>query len=508
MAGARRAAPDRRRPGARLGGRLAGAASSIRTCCRRCRRSCGILWRLLHDADFLADVRITAIECLLAFAIVVPLGLAVGFLIGESQRLEAHARRSAAIADVGAEIGVPAGVRADVRHRHRPEGDLRQSCSPSSSWCRPGSRRCIRCRRAGHGGARRSGRRARRSIGRIYLPAMAPLIVGGIRLGLIFVVHGVVFAEMYGSTGGIGRSILTWGEAFQMDYLLAAVLLVLVATVVRQRVDPGGREPDARPHRSRRVSASADADVVVAREVTKSFAATAAGPFAALDHVSFDRAGGKIRLDRRPERLRQVDPAADRRRARRPRPRARCWSTASTSMTPRPDKIGIVFQEPLLLPWKTRAGERRVSAGAARRAGGGAAARARELLALVGLADFADSLPHQLSGGMQQRVAIARGLVRHPRMLLMDEPFAALDEQTRTRMWGELLQIWDSQPRHGAVRHPQPGRGGLSRRRGAGDGGAAGPHHRAHRGRPAAAAHPRHARLATRSARCATASGT
>jgi NitT/TauT family transport system permease protein len=67
---------------------------------------------------------------------------------------------------------------------------------------------------------------------RIYLPAMAPLIVGGIRLGLIFVVHGVVFAEMYGSTGGIGRSILTWGEAFQMDYLLAAVLLVLAATVL------------------------------------------------------------------------------------------------------------------------------------------------------------------------------------------------------------------------------------------------------------------------------------
>lgn len=110
---------------------------------------------------------------------------------------------------------------------------------------------------------------------------------------------------------------------------------------------------------------------------------------------------------------------------------------------PRPDKIGIVFQEPLLLPWKTAVENiefplaLRGEAKAARRK------RALELLDLVGLRDFANSLPHQLSGGMKQRVAIARGLVRHPRLLLMDEPFGALDEQTRTRMWSELLQIRD-----------------------------------------------------------------
>lgn len=109
---------------------------------------------------------------------------------------------------------------------------------------------------------------------------------------------------------------------------------------------------------------------------------------------------------------------------------------------PRPDKIGMVFQEPLLLPWKTAA--ENVEFPLVLQGGKGIDRRSRAsaLLELVGLREFVHSYPHELSGGMKQRVAIARGLVCNPRILLMDEPFAALDEQTRMRMWSELLQIW------------------------------------------------------------------
>jgi NitT/TauT family transport system ATP-binding protein len=108
---------------------------------------------------------------------------------------------------------------------------------------------------------------------------------------------------------------------------------------------------------------------------------------------------------------------------------------------PRPDKVGIVFQESLLLPWKSAAENIEFPLKLCGAPGGERRARSHDLLDLVGLRDFADRLPEELSGGMKQRVAIARGLVRNPRVLLMDEPFAALDEQTRTRMWQELLKI-------------------------------------------------------------------
>jgi NitT/TauT family transport system ATP-binding protein len=105
--------------------------------------------------------------------------------------------------------------------------------------------------------------------------------------------------------------------------------------------------------------------------------------------------------------------------------------------------IGFVFQDPALLPWRTVS--RNVSLGleAQRDRSKAAKARVRDLLDLVGLADFADAYPKQLSGGMRQRAAIARALAYQPQVLLMDEPFGALDAITRDRLQDDLLRIWE-----------------------------------------------------------------
>ncbi len=111
---------------------------------------------------------------------------------------------------------------------------------------------------------------------------------------------------------------------------------------------------------------------------------------------------------------------------------------------PGPDRV-VVFQEfDQLPPWKTVVENVVFPLVASRRAKrADALDRAHEVLAKVGLSKFADAYPHTLSGGMKQRVAIARALAMQPRVLLMDEPFAALDALTRRRMQEELLALWD-----------------------------------------------------------------
>jgi NitT/TauT family transport system ATP-binding protein len=108
----------------------------------------------------------------------------------------------------------------------------------------------------------------------------------------------------------------------------------------------------------------------------------------------------------------------------------------------RDKQVGFVFQDPSLLPWRTVGDNVKLPLQVNRHK---ASRDPRSLVDLVGLSAFARYYPHQLSGGMQQRVAIARSLVTSPSLLLMDEPFGALDEITRSTMRYELLRIWRSE---------------------------------------------------------------
>ena len=175
-------------------------------------------------------MRVTLLACALAFAIVAPLALASGFMLGETPAWERRTAPALALLmttpksvflpvfilmfGIGfAEkiifaialayfIVVPTGLAAA---KSVPRGLIMV--------------------------AQAAGATRRQIYMHIYVPAVAPLIVSGLRLALIFSIHGIIFAEMYASSEGIGRRILDWGEAFQMQPLLATVLLVLIATV-------------------------------------------------------------------------------------------------------------------------------------------------------------------------------------------------------------------------------------------------------------------------------------
>ena len=157
---------------------------------------------------------------------------------------------------------------------------------------------------------------------------------------------------------------------------------------------------------------------------------------------------------------------------------------------PGPER-GMVFQSYTLFPWLTVKKNvmfgLRMTGSSSRHA----ETTARQWIDMVGLADFADHYPRQLSGGMQQRVAIARALANEPRVLLMDEPFGALDAQTRAQMLRLSAADLAQRQHHHRVRHPRPGRSRLSGRPDCGAGAQSQLRQRDYRGARAPAAQPR-----------------
>ena len=302
-------------------------------------------------------------------------------------------------------------------------------------------------------------------VRRILLPAVLPAYVIALRSGLGLGWMFVVAAELLGASEGLGYLLVDGQQLGKPAQIVAAIVVfAVIGKTTDWLLERRGRAVPAlgRPLRQRAHDCSTSP---TSERPTPNLRARA------RRHLARRRAGRDRRGGRRLG-LRQVHAAARSSPASTIRPKATSRSTATRSSSPH-EKIGIVFQEPRLLPWLTVAGN--VGFGLADRPKAERAERVARQLDRVGLADKANVWPRELSGGQAQRVAIARALVMRPEVLLLDEPFSALDAFTRVDLQDHLLDLWaDTKPTLVVVTHdvdeaivladrvmvmrPQPGR--------------------------------------------------